>query len=361
MLLRSAFPSLLAPPAESDAVPPARRRARRKRWALGLGLSLAAHCALVSALVVKARHEYVAAGEAGQLGADMVRVEPVDEAPSSFAPRATDDAPAVRDAPALARPARRAGSPGRPLRVATTAPIAAPALPRAAPEPAPLPADPAEEAARAAFRATLRKHLYQAWRAGEVYQRIDPQGRLAGSLFTTAVQVRLRPDGRIERSEMRESSGLPLLDKEALGALERLQPLPPVPAGMLDAQGGWPVLCKFYLDVGMFRFAGEIRRALRDRWRPSPAFARTAESERRTVIRILENADGTVVSSNVMQSSGMQMLDDNAVHVVKPGDRLPPPPRALVPKSGPAQVFVAFLHQAGDIRVMKPREDVEDE
>ena len=126
-----------------------------------------------------------------------------------------------------------------------------------APQPA-QPAGPIEDAARAAFRATLRKHLYQAWRAGDVYQRIDPQGRLAGSLFTTAVQVRLRPDGRLERAELRESSGIAALDKEALDALGRLEPLPPVPVAMLDAQGGWPVLCKFYLDVGMFRFAAEI-------------------------------------------------------------------------------------------------------
>ena len=30
-------------------------------------------------------------------------------------------------------------------------------------------------------------------------------------------------------------------------------------------------------------------------------------------------------------------------------------------QAGPATVFVAFLHKAGDVRVLKPREDVEDE
>jgi protein TonB len=338
-----------------------RPRVRRKRWVFGLGLSLAAHLALVAALVLRAREQYVTGGEGGEMGVDMVRVEPLEQEPELAAPRAPDTALPARTADAIARPGRRAGTPGRPLRIAAAPIVAAPVADKAPPPTTALAPDPATEAARDAFRATLRKRLHEAWRAAEVYQRLDPRGQLAGSLFTTSVDVRVRPDGRIERASLRDSSGITALDKEAMGALDRLD-LPAVPADMVDAQGGWPVMVKFHLDVGMFRYAGEIRRALVETWRPSPAFARTADSERRTVVRYLVNADGTVVSSSVVRPSGLQMLDDNALTAVRPGGKLPAPPRALVPaKGGPATVFVAFLHQAGDIRLMKPREDVEEE
>jgi TonB family protein len=130
---------------------------------------------------------------------------------------------------------------------------------------------------------------------------------------------------------------------------------------MLDARAGWDVLCKFYLDVGLFRFAAEIRNAISEKWRPSRAYAATSDQERKTVARFVLDSDGTLVSAEVVQSAGIDFLDANALAMARPGMRLPAPPPAFMRQPGPANVFVAFLHQAGDVRVLKPREDVEDQ
>src|SRR5690349_17977866 len=107
MLLRSwslsrpsSWPSLLATAAApGDEPSPGRRRTLRKRWAFGVGLSLAAHVAVVSTLVMKARHDWVATGEGGDLGVDMVRVDPIEEPlPADQLPRASASAQPARAA-----------------------------------------------------------------------------------------------------------------------------------------------------------------------------------------------------------------------------------------------------------------------
>jgi TonB family protein len=375
-----------------------------KRWLLGAGLSLALHAVAVSAVVVSAgrragwgRVDGVvdlarAVGDHG-VPADAVAVDlaalPVadvttpTEAPTpSQSPRdhlrpavspAEGEGPALVSPTAARMPARTRPDPTR-ARAGGAAPrgnsqvarkLAANAS-KAAVEPpvetdGPETKDPVADKERAAYRARLRRHMHEAWRANEVFMRIDPNGRLEGSLFTTAVQLRLSPDGRIARAELGESSGIATLDKEALAAIGRMAPMPPVPPHMIDAQGGWPVLAKFFLDVGMFRFAAEIRRALADKWRPSRAFATTAVEEKKTIVKLLLERDGTVLGASVLASSGLGFLDENALTAAPAGWRLPPPPPAFTKQPGPAQVFIAFLHQAGDVRVLRPREDVEEE
>jgi TonB family protein len=365
--------------------------APQQRWLRGVTLSLVVHALAITAIVVQARqrHHWEAGPSATGAAVDLTRAgntEGVTVGLSDRMPPSADVLPLLEEGgelPARAQPLPATGTPGssapartaaspssrgpgpavrgsRGGRLAASDNIAGPpALTPALPIPAP--PRPAPDPARAAFRAQLRRHLHDAWHANEVFTRIDPQGRLDGSLFTTGIQVRLRADGTIERADLAESSGIAALDKEALGTLTRIEPLPPVPPTMLDAQGGWTVLCKFYLDVGLFRFAAEIRRAITEKWRPSRAFAVTAEQERKTVLRFVLNSDGTLVNAGVVQSSGLDFLDNNALAMAQPGLRLPAPPPAFMRQPGPANVFVAFLHQAGDVRVLKPREDVEDQ
>ena len=359
--------------------------APEQRWLRGAALSLAVHVIGITAIVVQARQ--AARWQAAPAGIDLAR-SAGDGNPVGLPEAVTVDLAAPLTAASMAtlppldldgievqRQALPARGPGR-----AAVPTPGAALPArggragkvalsepaglAAPAPLPLPgAEVVTEAdpARAAFRAQLRRHLHEAWHANEVFARIDPQGRLDGSLFTTAIQVRLHPDGTIDRAELAESSGIAPLDKEALGSLGRMEPLPPVPASMLDVAGGWNVLCKFYLDVGLFRFAADIRRVISEMWHPSRAFGTTATEERKTVVRLLLKADGTLVSAEVVGSAGVDFLDANALTAVRPGAHLPVPPRAFMRQPGPANVFVAFLHQAGDVRVLKPREDVEDQ
>jgi TonB family protein len=216
-------------------------------------------------------------------------------------------------------------------------------------------------AARAAFRATLRRHMREAWQAYEVYQRIDPHRRLQGSLFTTSIEVRLRPDGSIARTQLAASSGVKELDAEALAALGRMQPLPPLPPVMIDAEGGWTVRCMFHFDVGLLIFAARLRLAIAEIWRPSRAFAMTAEQERTTVVKLRLARDGKLIAAEVAVPSGLPLLDDNARRALPPGTVLPPPPPAFTRQPGPAHVMVAFLHRRGEVRMLKPREDIDEE
>jgi TonB family protein len=372
---------------------PAAQAAPQQRWLRGAALSVGVHVIAITAIGVHARQN--ARWQAGLAAVDLARVastQPVSTSqtdgvtvglaePSAFSTPA--ELPVLEDGaiePARPLPHSQAVSRPAPGRLGATSgvrgmrststklaanepgtvtpPVGALDLPSAGTDPA---APVVSSAARMAFRSQLRRHLHDAWHANEVFARIDPMGRLDGSLFTTAIKVRLSAAGTLERAELAESSGIAALDKEALASLSRIEPLPPVPAEMLDAQSGWNVLCKFYLDVGLFRFAAEIRRVISGMWHPSRAFSVTATEERKTVVRFVINADGTLVSANVVSPAGLDFLDANALAVAPPGTHLPVPPRAFMHQPGPANVFVAFLHQAGDVRVLKPREDVEDQ
>jgi protein TonB len=361
--------------------------ASQKRWLRGAALSVVVHALAITVIVTQAnRHRtweptVTAVDVARSPMTDAMTVGLSEQLPATTQPLPTlDDGaiaplqlsriqaappprPARPPAPARVAPAIRTGvangTSARATKLAANATVAATSGPTVAP---PAPAHPAApDPARAAFRSQLRRHLHEAWHANEVFARIDPHGHLEGSLFTTAIKVRLRADGTIESSGLAESSGIPALDREAADGLTRMEPLPPLPASMQDERGGWDVLCKFYLDVGLFRFAAEIRNAISEKWRPSRAYAATSDQERKTVARFVLTGDGTLVSAEVVQSAGIDFLDANALAMARPGMRLPPPPPAFMRQPGPANVFVAFLHHAGDVRVLKPREDVEDQ
>ena len=269
-------------------------------------------------------------------------------APSAVGPAAesgTTPAPGPRKAPR--RASRSQPGVGRPA----TAPAPAIAIPDRPPEPAPAEPSPRTgtpgPSPRTTFLALMKKHLRAAWRAGEVYQRIDPMGRLEGSMFVTGFQVRLRADGRVERAEQSDSSGIRELDLEGQAAITRMQPLPPLPPELVDASGGFDVRCSFHLDVGLFRFANKLHHAIAQHWRPSHAFASTSEVERKTVVRLMLDRQGALVEASVVASAGIDFLDSGAVGWAKPGIKFPPPrppsarARARSPSSWPSSTAPA--------------------
>jgi len=213
----------------------------------------------------------------------------------------------------------------------------------------------------AAYLADLKGRLKSSWRPKEVYHRMDPQGRLQGSVLVTRLEVRLRADGTVEKAELYASSGVAALDTEARAALERMERLPRLPAEMVDARGGYVVRCSFHLNVGLYRFGNEVHRAIAEGWRPSKAFAVTSENERVTVIRLTLTKDGALTKAEVATSAGIDFLDQGALTSVKPGMRLPPPPPVFTRVPGPIPVMVAFFHRAGRLHVLKPREELEDD
>ncbi len=289
---------------------------------------------------------------------DSIQVAGVDPAPAQVRPAGEG---ATRPGPAR-RAVRRASRAGSPTAAASAPPAAAPekAVPAPPPESAPSTGTPVPSP-RSLFLAQLKRHLRAAWRAGEVYARVDPTGRLEGSMFVSGLQVRLRANGTVERAELKDSSGIPDLDHEAQGTVARMQPMPPLPDELVDASGGFDVRCSFHLDVGLFRFANKLHHAIAEHWRPSQAFAATSEVERKTVVRLRLDRQGVLVDGVVVASAGVDFLDSGAVAWVKPGIRFPPPPPAFGKGEGPVPVFVAFLHRAGEPRVLKPREDLEAE
>jgi outer membrane biosynthesis protein TonB len=218
---------------------------------------------------------------------------------------------------------------------------------------------PGPPSAKLIYLTEVKRRLRAAWHAAEVYERLDPQGRLRGSLFITSFEVRLRANGSVERADLKASSGMSVLDGEAKDALGRAQ-LPPLPPQIIDGEGGLKVRCEFHLDVGMFRFADELRGAIGQVWRPSKAFQASAEFERVTIVRMMVNRDGSLVNATVMQSAGIDFLDSNALEPLKPGLRFPPPPPGF--GNGPqAAVFVGFAHRAGQVRMLLPKEDIDAE
>jgi TonB family protein len=214
---------------------------------------------------------------------------------------------------------------------------------------------------RSIFLAHMKKQLRASWRAAEVYLRIDPQGRLQGSMLVTALQVRLRADGTVEKSQLSDSSGIRDLDVEAMSVMERVKTLGQVPAELLDAQGGFDVRCSFHLDVGLYRFANQLHHAIAQEWRPSKAYASTMAQERKTIVRLMLTRDGALTEAKVMASAGIDFLDQGAISWARPGMKFPPPPPAFGRGEGPFPIFVAFLHLTGEPRVLKPREDLEAE
>src|SRR2546423_4553435 len=205
----------------------------RQRVGLATTVSLALHLLAVTALLALVhRTERSPAPELDVPAIVEVSTQALDDPGVPAAPATTGAPRAAPPAPALHRPRPRrvAAEAPRPAVAATPAPAPSSAPPSAVPPPpapAPLAIDvggtppaagePAGGHSRLAlFRADLREHLRQAWRAREVYQRVDPEGRLHGSLFKTSVQLRLRADGGIVTAEVSESSGGRELDAATL-------------------------------------------------------------------------------------------------------------------------------------------------
>ena len=211
------------------------------------------------------------------------------------------------------------------------------------------------------FRAELKRNMRAAWRAREVYERIDPQGRMQGALLVTKLNVRLRSDGTVERAVMHASSGVPALDSEASSAIGRMKPLSRLPPEIVDAQGGFLVRCAFHLDLGLFRFANQLHRTIAEEWTPGRAFMLSGDKERVTVVQLTLKRNGSLVEARVVQSAGIDFLDKNALAWTHPGMPRPAPPPNFMRSSDRVPIYVAFAHLSGRLVVKDPEEDLETE
>jgi TonB family protein len=211
----------------------------------------------------------------------------------------------------------------------------------------------ARASALALFLHQVEGRVARNWSPTDVYARVDPSGHISGVERRTAMRVRVRADGTLERLDVEASSGVSALDDEAKAAFQRAQPLPRPPATILDSRGGLTFPFAMTLDLEMARWKSDVKRMLGALWRPRPRIY--IDQDRVTVVKALLGADGLVSSASVETPSGSAFLDGSALSAVGAGLRLPPPPRSLEEVAGKRPVRIAFMHRfrgEHDIQVM---------
>jgi len=216
----------------------------------------------------------------------------------------------------------------------------------------------ARASAMALFLRQIEASIARHWFPQEVYTRVDPGGQISGVERRTAMKVRVRADGTLERIDIESSSGVSALDEEARAAFQRSQPFPRPPGNVLDSRGGLTFPFSMTLDLEMARWKSDVRRIVAAQWRPRARIY--IDQDRVTVVKLLLGVDGVVAHAAVETASGSGFLDGSALSAVSAGLRLPRPPRSLEEVAGMRPVRIAFMHRfrgEHDLQVMVDRAD----
>jgi TonB family protein len=195
------------------------------------------------------------------------------------------------------------------------------------------------------------------WRgAREAYEQAHAEGRLDGRALESVVNVRVRSDGSLAHAQIVQRSGIEPIDTEAVAVFGRAEPFAAPPGEALDDSGGVQFNFRLAVDDSGPSFLQRARRAVRARWRPSPAFFRSGDRERVTVARVLLTAQGVLTSASVVASAGIDFLDRGALEALQAGTQLPGPPDDFVPRAGLVPVLIEFHHTVKrpppDVRVL---------
>jgi TonB family protein len=201
----------------------------------------------------------------------------------------------------------------------------------------------ARASALALFLHQVEASIARHWFPQDVYTRVDPGGHISGVERRTAMQVRIRADGSLERVDIQSSSGVTALDDEARAAFQRAQPFPRPPPAVLDSRGGLSFPFSVTLDLEMARWKSDVKRMVGAQWRPRARIF--IDQDRTTVVKALLNPDGVVAHVTIETPSGNAFLDGSALSAVSAGLRLPRPPRSLEEVAGMRPVRFAFMHR----------------
>jgi TonB family protein len=201
----------------------------------------------------------------------------------------------------------------------------------------------ARASALALFLHQVEGAIARNWFPQEVYTRVDPAGHISGVERRTAMQVRIRADGTLERVDVQASSGVTALDEEARAAFQRAQPFPRPPGSALDSRGGLSFPFSVTLDLEMARWKSDVKRMVGALWRPRPRIY--IDQDRVTVVKLLLSPDGVVAHAAIETPSGSSFLDGSTLSAVSAGLRLPRPPRSLEEVAGMRPVRIAFMHR----------------
>lgn len=272
-----------------------------------------------------------------------------------------DRAPVARDSelptpPMPVRGARGTEKVSAPAAVAVNEPIAA--APAVIAPIADETAVRARASAMALFMRQIEARIARHWFPQSVYTRVDPGGRIQGVERRTAMKVRVRADGSLERLDIESSSGVAALDEEAVAAFHRAKPFPRPPSIAIDSKGGLTFPFSVTLDLEMARFKSEVKRMVGASWRPRGRLY--VDQDRITVVKALLNREGTVSQVTVESPSGNSFIDGSALSAVSPGMRLPKPPHSLAEVAGMIPLRIAFLHRfrgEHDLQVLVDQSD----
>jgi TonB family protein len=110
-------------------------------------------------------------------------------------------------------------------------------------------------------------------------------------------------------------------------------------------------------------FFNRVKRAVADEWHPELVYVQHDPNgnvygvkDRVTVLRVHLLPDGKLAAWNVMQSSGVDFLDDEAIDAFKKAAPFPNPPKALVDPDGQIHFNFAFIFELsghGSLKVYK--------
>jgi TonB family protein len=103
----------------------------------------------------------------------------------------------------------------------------------------------------ATFFNRMKRRVHQNWDPFSVWARHDPTGHVYGyKTRVTRVRVTLSPSGELSKIIVSRTSGVDLLDEEAMRAFRAAQPFPNPPAGLVDASGNITFEFGFHLEIG---------------------------------------------------------------------------------------------------------------
>jgi TonB family protein len=99
-------------------------------------------------------------------------------------------------------------------------------------------------------------------------------------------------------------------------------------------------------------FFNRVKKQVADQWHPDVVYVQHdpqgnvyGVKDRVTVLRIHLSPDGRMASWTMLQSSGVDFLDDEAIHAFQKAQPFPNPPRALVESDGQIHFNFAFIFE----------------
>ena len=169
--------------------------------------------------------------------------------------------------------------------------------------------------------------VYDRFAAGQRYPRQAVEEKLEG---TVKVQVTVAKSGSIVGFAINRSSGYEILDAEVLNILERINPLPPLPEGR-DIYV-FKVPLRFQMDETATTMDARVEVAA-----PTATWQDWQKSVQRTLarnqgyptqlieegiegtvkVRVDVAGDGTIMGQKIMESSGSDVLDDEAIDLMR--------------------------------------------